>query len=76
MLEYFERIETKDSARCQLCLSVLACKASSTTGLNRHLEHVHGMKRKPTIDLAFGIKNPKKQNLIDYYIKRPGGQNI
>ena len=34
------------------------------------------MKRKPTIDLASGTKNPKKQNLIDYYIKRPGGQNI
>lgn len=35
----------KDKLICKLCSKSLIVRASSTTGLHRHLEHIHQMKR-------------------------------
>lgn len=44
--EYFERCATnKDKAFCIICKKPISCKNSSTSGLHRHLEGIHSMKR-------------------------------
>lgn len=44
--EHFGRGKEKDIAACKLCAKSLSCKGSSSTGLHRHLESKHGLKRR------------------------------
>lgn len=34
-----------DKATCLICMKVLACKGSCTSGIHRHLQNIHNMKR-------------------------------
>ncbi|XP_074174497.1 uncharacterized protein LOC109443974 isoform X2 [Rhinolophus sinicus] len=70
--EYFRKDKDKESARCQICSKTLQCKASSTSGLHRHLEYIHGMKRKKKSDLTNGEPMPspsKRQTTILHHVK-------
>lgn len=40
--KYFNKID-KDKGECQLCNSILSCKKSSTSGMQRHLFNVHNI---------------------------------
>jgi len=44
--QYLKKNSNKESSTCNICNKVLLCKGSATTGLRRHLEGVHGFKRK------------------------------
>ncbi|KAF6321781.1 S1 RNA binding domain 1 [Rhinolophus ferrumequinum] len=70
--EYFRKDKDKESARCQICSKTLQCKASSTSGLHRHLEYIHGMKRKKKSELNNDEPMPsssKRRTTILHYVK-------
>lgn len=43
MWKFFKR--NNETATCLVCLKVLRCKGSSTTGLHRHLKAIHNMQK-------------------------------
>jgi hypothetical protein len=73
---YFTKDEGNQSVRCQIYFKSLQCKTSLTSGLHRHLEHVHGIKRTKTsennADEPMNTSS-KKQRTILQYVK---GQNL
>ena len=44
VLNYFKK-DSLNTAKCNVCDKVLCCKGASTSGLSRHLDAKHGIKR-------------------------------
>ena len=70
--QYFKN-KDKEAVICNICSKQISCKSSSTSGLHRHLEHVHSMKRK----LKENPNSPKSKKLrpsvrIDKFFESKG----
>ena len=77
--ENFIKLDS-DSARCKQCNKVLKCKGFSTSGLIRHLTHVHKtstpQKRKVELDCSESSKKPCARPITELLVKKETCQEI